>query len=742
MVWAAAGAGCDGELDPPVPSPEPDKVYCRAEVTACARVSRNAQGELECQEIATNPDGSVLWTPRDGGMDRWTCFDPGSNTPEDACMTDMCSNVNPVQRPAPAPGQLGCRSFPHASERHGDAIHPGECAHSFDESSEPLSALPGPTFSPDFDLSLVGTGQLTVGDELRNVTLERGNASLKAPDPTCVNSPPNGCRIRINDLEIEYEDFDHDDRSIDDLTVFMAKPVDSFAASIDGTRLFLFSIPEGTEYHATGLIDGVRYTIVVHSDRAVTGTYDTESGEITFSLQFSGEAFGASVEGSLFGASDVVHNRAPVARAGEDLQVAATDASCAAELVLDASATTDTDGDLLRLLWSEDGATIGAGSSAPVSLPIGHHAITLEAFDAAGAYSYDNLSVTVTDETLPEFVAPAAEEQVRSCEPGASTVTLPVPQAVNPCSSDAPVVTGHVVSVNGAPASLPVVGGLVSLPAGTSVVEWTATNDNGSVTITQEVHVASEPTLFATSSLTIGDAVQVTADGGVRGTLMSVGSSPTTLRNDVRLGDVFSLPSVTVMDRAQLASLHHGGAFTLGNQVTIGAIVADSDFPQPQMPVLPAIGTGPGVNVEPDQTHSIAQGSYGNVVVKARAKLTLAAGVTTMERLELSPQAQLIVPANGGAQLFVRDQLVFQGSVTSVGPSGSVPAPLYLGFAGAEGRLSADFWGVAVAPNGRLLIETASSPSSPSARGRFYAQSLDVQAGVRLKHDDVFCSAP
>jgi hypothetical protein len=300
-----------------------------------------------------------------------------------------------------------------------------------------------------------------------------------------------------------------------------------------------------------------------------------------------------------------------------------------------------------------------------------------------------------------------------------------------------------VVSVNGAPASLPVVDGHVSLPAGTSVVEWTATNDNGSVTITQEVHVASQPTLFATSSLTVGDAVQVNADGGVRGTLMSVGSSPTTLRNDVRLGDVFSLPSVTVMDRGVLASLHHGGAFTLGNQVSIGAIVADSGFPQPQMPVLPAIGTGPGVTVEPDQTDSIAQGSYGNVVVRSRAKLTLAAGVTTMERLELSPQAQLVVPSDGSAQLLVRDQLVFQGSVTSVGPSGStVAAPLYLGFAGAEGRLSADFWGVAVVPNGRLLIESASSPSSPSARGRFYAQSIDVQAGVRLKHDDVFCSAP
>ncbi|WP_437674169.1 hypothetical protein [Sorangium sp. So ce131] len=740
MVCGAAGAACDGAPEP-VRSVKPDKVYCSAEVTLCADVAINDQGDLECRRIATNPDGSVQWIPMAGRNDLWTCFDQASITPEAACSLQLCQGLDPVYNPAPAPGEPSCRAVPKASELHGDAVHPGECDHAFDQSSQPLEALPGPPFSPDFDVSLVAVGSVVVGGESRSVSVERGHASLKVPDPTCANSPTHGCRIRINDLEVEYEDFEYEDRSIAGLTVFTAQPVDSFAASIDGERLFLFSIPEGTEYHATGLIDGVRHTVVVHSERAVTGTFDTETGEVTFSLQFGGQIFGGSVEGSVFGASDVVYNRAPIARAGADQLIAATDASCEAAVILDGSATTDTDGDLSRLLWSKDKATIATGSSAQVSLPIGQHSIVLEAFDAAGAYAYDNLVVTVVDETLPEFVSPAAEVDIRSCEPGASAVTLEAPQAVNPCNGGAPAVTGRVVSVNGAPASIPVVDGRASLPAGTSVVEWTATNDNGAVTFAQQVHVASEPTLFATRSLTLGDRVEVAADGGVRGSAMSVGNLPTTLRNDVRLGDVFSLPAITVMDRASLASLHHGGPFQLGNQVTVGAIVADADFPRPQLPALPAVGTGPGVLLEPNQTQAIAQGSYGNVVVKSRAKLTLAPGVTTMERLELSPQAQIIVPDDGSAQLFVRDQLVFQGSVTRVaGAAGAtVPAPLYLGFAGAEARLSADFWGVVVAPNGRLLIETASSPSSPSARGRFYAQSLDVQAGVRLTHDDVFC---
>ncbi|WP_437923303.1 hypothetical protein WMF37_30265 [Sorangium sp. So ce291] len=740
------GAGCDGW--PGTDGDPTDRVWCSVKKTQCSVWLNNQDGIPQvCLDVTRDANGVTALVPQDpGGIGQAKCFDPNVKTPQEACEVE-CQWLNPVMQPPVTtaqgqvvPGAPRCvAQVLDDPANPNDGVQPGECV---DSSGQPLeydSEIPGSPTSPDFYGDLAGSGALTFDGSTHVVPVTGGSISLKTPDPTCANSPPGVCRMRVNALEVRYDNFSLDGHAVSDLKVFLVEPINTLAFPIGGTSEVTFVLGSGTVLNATGTVDGERVSLRVQITSEIAGFYDWQTGAITLGIDFSGAIAGQPVSGTAMVTTDQIGNQPPIAVAGADQTVAATD-SCEALVALDGSATTDGNGNLSELLWSTETATIGSGPTIQASLPIGEHRVKLSALDEAGAYTFDELVVTVTDETLPEFVAPAAEEQVRSCEPGASTVTLPVPQAVNPCNSDAPVVTGHVVSVNGAPASLPVVGGLVSLPAGTSVVEWTATNDNGSVTITQEVHVASEPTLFATSSLTVGDAVQVTADGGVRGTLMSVGSSPTTLRNDVRLGDVFSLPSVTVMDRAQLASLHHGGAFTLGNQVTIGAIVADSSFPQPQMPVLPAIGTGPGVNVEPDQTHSIAQGSYGNVVVKARAKLTLAAGVTTMERLELSPQAQLIVPANGGAQLFVRDQLVFQGSVTSVGPSGStVPAPLYLGFAGAEGRLSADFWGVAVAPNGRLLIETASSPSSPSARGRFYAQSLDVQAGVRLKHDDVFC---
>ncbi|WP_437674167.1 hypothetical protein [Sorangium sp. So ce131] len=748
-LLALVGAGCDVDWGPPWGDEEPtDRVWCSVKKTQCQDWIPNQDGiPVACLSVERDANGFTVLHPQSPeGKGQSVCFDPAEMTPEQACERE-CNWLNPVMNPVVTNSQ----GFPVDQPRceavvlddpanPNDGVQPGECTASSGQPLEFDPAIPGAPSSPDFYGDLAGSGSLEIAGSTQLVQVEGGSISLKTPDPTCASSPPGQCRVRVNALEVRYENFSFEGHSIEDLKVFLAGPVDSLALPIGGTTQVAFEMLSGTVLNATGRVDGERATLSVQTTSAVTGTYDWESGAITLSMSFGGTVAGQSVSGTALATTSVVGNRPPIAVAGEDQTVTAVD-SCEATVALDGSATTDADGNLSAITWSTDSATLGSGPSIVASLPIGEHRVKLSAFDAAGAYTYDSLVVTVVDETLPEFVSPAAEVDVRSCEPGASAVTLEAPQAVNPCNGGAPAVTGRVVSVNGAPASIPVVDGRASLPAGTSVVEWTATNDNGAVTFAQQVHVASEPTLFATRSLTLGDRVEVAADGGVRGSAMSVGNLPTTLRNDVRLGDVFSLPAITVMDRASLASLHHGGPFQLGNQVSIGAIVADADFARPQLPALPAIGSGPGVLLEPNQTQAIAQGSYGNVVVKSRAKLTLAPGVTTMERLELSPQAQIIVPDDGSAQLFVRDQLVFQGSVTRVaGAAGAtVPAPLYLGFAGAEARLSADFWGVVVAPNGRLLIETASSPSSPSARGRFYAQSLDVQAGVRLTHDDVFC---
>ncbi|WP_104985750.1 hypothetical protein [Sorangium cellulosum] len=223
-------------------------------------------------------------------------------------------------------------------------------------------------------------------------------------------------------------------------------------------------------------------------------------------------------------------NRPPVPDAGEDLVVAAAPGTCEATVTLDGRVS-DPDDNVRMVAWSSEAASLGKALSVQATLPVGEHVLKLRAFDLSGAYTYDDVTVTVTGEALPEFVSPAPSVDVSRCAPGTAAVTLDVPEASDPCSGGAAVVTGRVILVNGEPADIPVVDGRATLPPGTSTVEWTATNGSGSATFRQEVHVGAEPTLFATGALKIGHEVQLTAEGGQLGSAMNVGNEPTILEN-------------------------------------------------------------------------------------------------------------------------------------------------------------------------------------------------------------------
>jgi hypothetical protein len=738
-AWLLGGMfGCGEDPGTVTPTEEPDKVWCFVEATQCARLRQEPDGTRVCIEVARNPDGTVKWVAQNGAAGRWFCFDDDEQTAEARC-SEVCEELEEELHPPPGPGEPNCRSRPHAHSTHGDAVHPGECINDTGQTSSPLIIEEALPFSPTFDVSLVGTGSVTVDGTARNVALERGYASITAPDATCANSEAGECALRVSTLEVEYADFPFQGRNIQDLTVFLAGPTDALAIPIAGSNEMLFSLLPGTVFHATGLINGARSTIVVESLSELTGTYDVTTGAVTFSIEFSGQIFGATVSGTAFASSDVVFNRGPVANAGTDIVAPATTASCTAQVTLDASGSSDPDGDLDLLLWSTPDATLADGTTPTVTLAIGTHELTLTAFDRAGATAIDRVVVTVTDETLPTFApAPAIVEQ-RSCEPGASTVTLPVPAASSPCSGEAATVTGRVISINGQAVSIPIVDGTATLPAGTSRVEWTATNANGSTTFVQTVEVTSEPTLFASGQLLLGDRVQVLAEGSAFGTAMSTGGDQTRLGNDADVGDLFTLPSVVLLDRFEVhGTLHHGADVQLGNNVVVASTVSDNDFDAPDLPVIPAFQGGAAIHLEPDTTATRAPGSYGDVIVKSRARLVLSPGVYTFTSLQVEPDAIVEVPADGSVQIFVRDSITYRGRVLA---SSGAPAPVLLGYAGsADVKLEAPFWGVALAPNARLVLETAGTDApGRQHRGRFYARSLDVRAGARVLHDDLLC---
>ena len=101
-----------------------------------------------------------------------------------------------------------------------------------------------------------------------------------------------------------------------------------------------------------------------------------------------------------------IPNRPPVADAGTDQTVSA-DGDCLGPVTLDASGSSDPDGDDLVFNWT---GPFGAatGPMPTVTLPLGTHTITLTVEDESGETDSDTVMVTVEDTTGPTITSAAA----------------------------------------------------------------------------------------------------------------------------------------------------------------------------------------------------------------------------------------------------------------------------------------------------------------------------------------------
>ncbi|MFH1723279.1 MAG: PKD domain-containing protein [Elusimicrobiota bacterium] len=96
-------------------------------------------------------------------------------------------------------------------------------------------------------------------------------------------------------------------------------------------------------------------------------------------------------------------NQPPTADAGEDQTLEAA-AGCVADATLDASGSSDPDGDALSYTWeSFFGAQSGPDPAFTLQLPLGEHSITLIVADPSGETDTDTVTVIVEDTTPPSI---------------------------------------------------------------------------------------------------------------------------------------------------------------------------------------------------------------------------------------------------------------------------------------------------------------------------------------------------
>ncbi len=119
-------------------------------------------------------------------------------------------------------------------------------------------------------------------------------------------------------------------------------------------------------------------------------------------------------------------NRAPIANAGADQNIAINPTTGTADVVVSSASSSDPDGDPLVFTWSRNGELLGNFPAVSQLLPIGNYVYTLTANDGRGGIATDTVEVIVHGTGLPAPTNVSAQ----ATAPGTVTISWnPVPGA-------------------------------------------------------------------------------------------------------------------------------------------------------------------------------------------------------------------------------------------------------------------------------------------------------------------------
>jgi len=271
---------------------------------------------------------------------------------------------------------------------------------------------------------------------------------------------------------------------------------DLFQVTLNGVKILTGSVPSVSysPYQNVPLDIAADYTVtggsLTHSSRFNDGrsSFKTFSYEITdpgtYTLTFTladnyltGADSGLLIDNvTLITASGQQSNQPPVAYAGVDFTVEQT-GPAGAEVTLNASGSSDPDGDTLTYNWSWPGGS-ATGVSPTVLLPPGTTPVTLVVNDGTQDSEPVVINVTVVDTTPPAIEIPGgiADLTVEQQSPEGAVVELNV--------SAVDLVDGEVNVTSDAPAVF---------PPGTITVTFTATDTSGN-TATVQINVTVSDT--------------------------------------------------------------------------------------------------------------------------------------------------------------------------------------------------------------------------------------------------------
>jgi hypothetical protein len=549
-----------------------------------------------------------------------------------------------------------------------------------------------------------------------------------------------GCAFTVNLLGLRLEPFEIEGFTVEDpifgtdLFTFDGLSVDDAyivnQGSLEGVIFDdgKFQLPSGTGKLIVDIDTGGSARTRMSRDlgQTIRGTVDFASGGVSFEpFSFSDED-GTLKVNDLFGGVVAAPPKPQIATAA-DFECTSPNGT---PVTLDASGTTEPDGEKVTFSWRVDGQFVGTGATRAQTLPLGTSMLHLEARDSRLSAGYASKDVIVADRTPPVFVPPG-DADLTSCDAQVDRLALTPPVVTDSCtgveSLDALLLVKNGVTLN---PPQPIDFAAAPLGGGDHVVQWIARDVAGNESsVTQTLRVG--PAIQATDHLELRDRTRVRNTSGVLAAVASIGTGQSQLGVEGQVGELLSIGSVFMQNNSKIIGRGATqGTITRQQGATVGLLQEHTTLNLGNIPWLASVaGTsfgGSDVTVPPDSTRVLTGSSYGRVQVNSRSSLTLPASVAIRE-LWLEPQSTLILPAN--AKLVVRDKWINRGRVIST--AASAQGQVFV--LGDQLLLERPVSGLAlVAPNARVtLTSTAHGTRASLVVGKV----VEVQPDVTLYCD-------
>ena len=234
--------------------------------------------------------------------------------------------------------------------------------------------------------------------------------------------------------------------------------------------------------------------------------------------------------------------------------------------------------------------------------------------------------------------------------------------------------------------------------------------------------------LSASDSLTLDDRVTIGTASALE-IAAAFGTTTTQIAAGVQAhANLTSKPSVFMGSSARVFGFARSGG-TIDKQT--GAQVNGGEFPNTAITSIPTqwTVTFPDTNqgdvtLEPDQTRTLAPGSWGNLTVKSRSKVFLSAGTYFFQTMtSTEPDAQILLNKTAGAIfIYVKSGFTLKGPLLSNGGPEGEELVGYLGTAIAD--IESPLLGTIVAPN--ATVELRRPSNNAAHRGAVFAKGIHV----------------